>query len=135
MAARVTGRTFKADANALDIETVSLKFGKGNCTITTMVNGSERRLTCGYSEWIEGTGVVFNDLPMLTRGGLPDAQALFVASGVWTAEDTFKLTSRFYETPYYTTISFQFGADSVTIKTTVNVTFVTNDQTIVARLT
>jgi hypothetical protein len=135
MAARVTGRTYRADANALDIETVSLKFGKGNCTITTTVNGSERRLTCGYSEWIAGTGVVFNDLPMLTRGGLPDSQAAFVASGVWTAEDTFRLTRRFYETPYYTTIIFRFSGDQVEIETSINVAFIAQNNKFTARLT
>jgi hypothetical protein len=134
MAVRVTGRTFKADANALDIETVSLKFGQGSCTVTTTVNGSERRLTCGYSEWVEGKGVVLNDLPVLTRGGLPDAQASFVASGVWTAEDTFRLTCRFYETPYYTTTIFRFGGDHVEIETNINVAFVAQNHKFVARL-
>ncbi len=134
-AARVSGRTFKADANALKVESVTLNFSASVCVITANVAGVERHLTCGYGAWRNGIGAVLGEVPPEAARLIPSNELPVVASGVWTADDTFQLTTRFYETPYYTTATFRFGADQVTIATTANVTFIPNDQTFVARLT
>ncbi len=49
------------------------------------------------------------------------------ASGVWTAADTFVLTLRYYETPFYETHTFQFDGDSLLLKSAVNVAFGASD--------
>jgi len=46
-----------------------------------------------------------------------------VASGVWTAEDTFTLTLCLYETPFISTITCRFEGDRLFYDFKVNVSF------------
>ena len=44
-------------------------------------------------------------------------------SGVWTKEDTFAITLRAYETPFYNTMTLQFEGDAVKATSAMNVSF------------
>jgi hypothetical protein len=134
-AARVSGRTFKAEANDLNVESVSLNFCGSNCQITVRAGGKERCLTCGYGAWIQGAGAPFDDLPIPPPEARPGDRIPVVASGVWADEDTFQLTIRFYETPYYTTTLFRFNDDQVAIESAINIFFRPLSHSFAARLT
>lgn len=56
-----------------------------------------------------------------------------VSSGVWTADDTFTLTLRYYETPFYQTLTCHFAGDQLTMDVVANVGFVVKKYTIPAR--
>ncbi len=68
-------------------------------------------LACGAGTWHEGRTTLFDHSPC------------FAGSAVWTAEDTFVMTLRFYETPFVYTATCKFDGDQVTIDADVNVAF------------
>jgi len=45
------------------------------------------------------------------------------ASAVWTAEDHLQLTLRYYETPFYRTITCTFSGDQVSLAVQTNISF------------
>jgi hypothetical protein len=45
------------------------------------------------------------------------------ASAVWTAEDYLQLTLRYYETPFYRTITCTFSGDQVSLAVQTNISF------------
>ncbi len=110
VAARISGRAYKVDTNAGGVETISLDFADDCCVITTKTASGEHRAACGYGAWQEG------------RGTLLDDDTRVVASGVWTAEDTFTMTMRLYETPFYYTVVFKFTDGQVAINGDANAT-------------
>jgi CubicO group peptidase (beta-lactamase class C family) len=134
-AARVSGKTFKAEANDLNVETVSFDFTWASFTITAQANGRKRSLTSGYGEWIPGEGMLFDDLPIPPPQARPGDHDPFVASGVWVDDATFQLTMRFHETPYCTTYTFRFSDDQVAVEANINVFFRPLSFSFTARLT
>ncbi|HEX7433429.1 MAG TPA: hypothetical protein VF326_07205, partial [Anaerolineaceae bacterium] len=62
--------------------------------------------------WQEGFTTLFE------RGPQP-----IVTSGIWTAEDTYVLTLRAYETPFYYTMICHFQDDTLTVTSEMNVSF------------
>jgi hypothetical protein len=44
-------------------------------------------------------------------------------SGVWTAPDTFQITLRHYESPFYQTITCQFNDTGASLQSAMNVSF------------
>ena len=116
-AAEVSGRTYKVDANDLKVESIAVDFTETGCTVT--VNNAargEQTFPCGYSDWQKGQTNLYND-PW-------DAEPKrTVASGAWTADDTFTMAVRLYETPFFHTINFRFTGDDLTLETRINVAF------------
>ena len=50
-----------------------------------------------------------------------------LASGAWTSADTFVLTVRYYETPFYDTHTFQFEQDSLLLSSGINIALRTRE--------
>ena len=112
IAAGVSGRFYKVDPNETDIEAIRIEFGEANCMYTVKTKNGESRIPCGYGEWVEGETALFVSDPWR-----------IVTSGVWTAEDTFAITIRSFETPFVHTFVGQFVEDRLNIELSANVSF------------
>ena len=121
LAAQVTGQQYTVEANELGIKAVSLEFSDSLCTLTMQEATGEEQITAGYGEWHKGSTALFGE-----------PARVVAASGIWTADDTFLLTARLYETPFVHTLTFRFSGDDLHIETDVNVTFLTQQQSLVA---
>lgn len=114
MASQVSGQTYVVDANALQIETLSLNFAETECTLRVKTAATEELITCGYGEWLPTQTMLFNQ-PLLFD------QTPATASGAWTADDTFTVIVRLYETPFFHTLTCHFAEDELMIEVQINV--------------
>jgi CubicO group peptidase (beta-lactamase class C family) len=117
-AAQVTGRTYAVEINNLPIASITLEFGASQGCITTRIANTDYPIAFEYGAWHQGTSKLFFGIPPVLT------QTSILASGVWSANDTFTLTMRFYLTPYFQTITFHFEKDRLTIDLAVNVSFI-----------
>ncbi|MCL4250582.1 MAG: beta-lactamase family protein [Anaerolineae bacterium] len=113
-ASRVSGQTYAVDTNALQIETIALDFTTAGCVVSVRTAAGDATIACGYGLWQRGENSLFNR-PWLS-GRTPVA-----TSGAWTAEDTFTMIVRLYETPFFHTLHFHFAEDELMIESRVNV--------------
>jgi CubicO group peptidase (beta-lactamase class C family) len=116
MVSNVSGRTYHLSANELGFETVALEMTDSGCTMTVQKAGSTQRINGGYGAWAQGETMLFNE-PWRPQ---PRRTA---ASGAWTADDTFTMLVRLYETPFYQTMTFRFTGNTMTLETLQNVWF------------
>lgn len=114
LAARVSGRTFEVDTNALKIEAVTLNFAQAGCTVRLKTPTGEETLSCGYDAWQHGQTSVFNSR------WIPDGFTPIVASGGWMTVDCFTMIVRLYKTPFFHTLEFNFIGDEMMIETRIN---------------
>jgi hypothetical protein len=121
LASVVSGRLYKVEPNETDIEEVMLEFGATTCTYIVKTKHGDSHITCGYGEWVEGETALF--IPQPWR---------ILTSGVWTAEDTFAITIRSFETPFVYTFVGQFAEDRLNIELSANVSFGLKDFSLVA---
>ena len=126
IASQVSGRTYRVDANDLEIETVSLNFTGSGCTVRVKTAMGEETIPGGYGAWRQGQTTLF-DNPWLV--GLKP----FVASGAWTAEACYTMVVRLYETPFYHTLVFHFVGDELMAEVRVNVSFESANVVLTAR--
>lgn len=118
MAATVSGKQYQIEAGAPNpdprvptLKTMTFDFAQAGCTITIRTDKDEQQFTCGYGTWQEGSLTLFPHSPKL------------ISSGVWSSENTFTITQRFYETPFCHTLNCQFKGDDLSIDANVNVSF------------
>ena len=78
----VPGAVYTFSTNAQKVESVALELAERSTevTIVSKINGTERRLVCGVSEWKQGK---------MAFGTGPEQPV--AASGAWTADDTYCL--------------------------------------------
>lgn len=111
VAASVSGKTFQIDANPDGFQSIAFDFAETGCTVTLHNTRGEHHFTCGYGAWQAGAAAIYEHSPCL------------VASGVWTADDTFVITQRYYETPFYYTTTCRFSDSRLEVNQQVNVSF------------
>lgn len=112
---RISGRTYEVDANDLGIETITLDFADVGCTVSIKTTVGEETIPCGYGVWQRGLTALFN-------GRLTSASAPIASSGAWTADNSFTMVVRLYETPFYHTLVYHFIEDEMMVETRVNIT-------------
>jgi CubicO group peptidase (beta-lactamase class C family) len=113
-AIRMPKRSYKVDANPLNIETISFNFSEAGCTATIKTDKVEDSITAGYGTWQASRSNVFN------RPRWVDPVAS-VSSGAWTADDTYTMVIRLHETPFYHTLVCRFTETQLTIESRINV--------------
>jgi len=113
-AKRVSGKTFRFDANDAKIETITPTFRGNRCTLVLRDGKGERKIESGDGEWVRGAGTITAPL-----AGTIDAKV--AARGAWTADDTYELTLCFYETPFIQTLTWKFTGDQVAVTSKMNV--------------
>jgi CubicO group peptidase (beta-lactamase class C family) len=116
-AAKVSGRSYKVDANDLKIETIAFAAMDSSPTVTIKKVGQDAQpITSGYGVWTQGQTTLLNDF-------WETAPKPIAASGAWTFDDTFTMVVRLYTTPFFHTFTFQFAGDKLTIQTRANAGF------------
>jgi CubicO group peptidase (beta-lactamase class C family) len=115
-AAKVSGRIYTVDTNEAKVETIVFNFAGSDCTVSIKTAAREALIPCGYRVWQEGQTNLFN------QPWHSDAVPI-TTSGAWTADDTFTMVVRLYETPFFHTFAFRFTGDQLTVETQVNVGF------------
>ena len=117
-ASRISGRHFRAAANADGIEDFSFTFDGDRCVFTMRDGRGEHTVDVGVGRWIEGrTSITGNKLHHQYQ---PDSM-LVVAGGQWTAADTFEMTWQFAETAFRDTVVCRFVDDHMSFDRSVNV--------------
>lgn len=111
VAASVSGKTYHLETNELGVQSISFDFSEHEWSAAMQQPQGKNHFKGGYGVWQFGEAAIYEHSPCVA------------ASGVWAAEDTFVMTLRFYETPFYHTLTCQFTEDRVTITTKVNVSF------------
>ncbi|MBX3064772.1 MAG: serine hydrolase [Anaerolineae bacterium] len=114
LASEVTGRTYKVDANELQVETITLNFSESDCTLSITRSKGEETIPCGYATWLHGQTSLFNEESVTNP-------QLAAACASWLAADSLKLIVRLYETPFYYTLVFHFVGTELMLETQVNV--------------
>lgn len=116
IAAQVSGQIYRAEANHLNIETITPRFSDSGCTVTFNTAAGEETITCGYGTWQQGETAVLNQLGMV-------GPTLIVGSGAWTADDCFTMLVRLVKTPFVYTLNWHFTGDDLLLEAEVNVSF------------
>lgn len=124
LAAQVSGKTYRLDANPMNLESICFDFEPSVCSVTiSRLPGNYNFLDsmgrwsgpftfpAGIGEWAEST----THLSGNTQG--------LAASVVWTADDTVVLTLRFYTMPPVFTFTCQFDGDTIIIDVDANFGF------------
>lgn len=114
IATQVSGRTYRVDTNELGIETLALNFNASNWAVNVKTGTGEETIPCASGAWKQGQTSLFNK-PWL------DGLTPVVASGAWTADASFTMVVRLYETPFFQTLVFHFDGDELMVETGVNV--------------
>lgn len=116
LAARIAGKTYRLDANPLNLESVRFDFDSAVCNVTMIRQvgiynfldsmgrwSGPYTFPAGIGEWAEST----THLSGNTQG--------LAASVVWTADDTLVLTLRFYTMPPVFTFTCKFAGDDLSM--------------------
>jgi hypothetical protein len=111
-ASQVSGKTYRFAPNDLKLQTLSLTFHGDRCTMALQSETGLQMREYGNDNWIKGEGRLEGALSTRTAG-----------YGAWTADDTYKGMSCFYETPFTQTTTCVFSADQVTLTVRQNVGF------------
>lgn len=112
---QISGRTYRVDANELDVENITLNFIEDDCTISVKAAYGEVTIPCGYGKWHQGQSTALFSQPLLFD------HTPVTASGAWTADDVFSMVIRLYETPFYHTLMCHFVGESMLIEIQINV--------------
>ncbi|MCC6612397.1 MAG: serine hydrolase [Anaerolineae bacterium] len=114
IASRISGRTYALDANELNIRALTLSVAESGCTLTVQTATEEHIIACGHGHWQHGHTSLFDS--QWVSGRTPIA-----TSGAWTADDTYTMIARLYETPFYHSLVFTFDGDELLVESRINV--------------
>lgn len=114
IAPQVSGRTYRVDANDLNIETIALDFSEAGCAIKVTTAAGVETFRCGYGVWQQGHSTLFQQPLLFGRTSIS-------TSGAWTADDTFTMIVRLYETPFFHRLDCHFAGDEMLVESQINV--------------
>ena len=114
-AGRISGRTFKLDANGLDMDSVGFQIGEKSCVFTAQVKEAAHRITHGIESWQHGATQMPGTPPRIIAGNHPEKNYKVAASATWSDEHTLELTWRYIETPHHDSVTCKFDGDQVAI--------------------
>lgn len=120
LAAEVSRRWYEFPDNDRGIMAMALDFGSGSHALIVRTAEGETRTPIGFESWAKSPGGFANGLERAL--GVP-AQPLIATSGAWTANDTYAVKLVLYETPYYSTLTFNFDGDRLLLDSEHNVWF------------
>ncbi len=109
---RVSGCLYQVAPNPLLIETVSLQFSPTGCRLIAQTTTASETIDCGYGVWQPGQTALFKQQFF--------EHTPLVASSAWTADATFILVVRLYETPFIHTLLLHFVGDELLIEIHIN---------------
>jgi len=121
-AARVSGKSYRFEANDEKIQSATLTFDGDRCTLAVRDDRGERRVECGNREWVKGTTSI-GEPPSAGPSTRPSTDAKVAARGAWADDETDVAKLCLYETPFIRTITGKFAGDQLTLSIKVNVGF------------
>lgn len=110
--AELASRVYQMQPHESKVERLSFNFTQDGCILQIQIDGQAERLVCGRGAWVEGQTRLFAPSP-----------ARVLASATWQAEDTFKITVRYIESPFYSTLTCRFSEDKLHLQPVANVAF------------
>jgi CubicO group peptidase (beta-lactamase class C family) len=99
------------EENAFCFKDLIVSIDQDQCTLEVLSNSDQFIINCGIENWITGE--------LLFNGNLES----ILASGTWKDDNTFVITLRLIETPFYHTVTFFFEDDNIHISIITNVSF------------
>ena len=118
VAQRISGRSFRIDRNAEQVEQVRFTFADGRCLFELRDHRGTHRIDVGLADWVEGrTGMTGNTLHHQYQ---PESMVV-VAGGRWIDPATFEMTWQFAETAFRDRVVCRFDGDRLTLDRSVNV--------------
>jgi hypothetical protein len=105
-------RIYSLEENPLKFEAVTFDFHGDEAEVQFLRARTEERILVGQGSWTPGR------IKLLDR-----YSSRVVSSGRWTSADTYEMTLRFYEMPYYLTVTCRFVDNRVTMQFQQNVSF------------
>jgi CubicO group peptidase (beta-lactamase class C family) len=118
IAAKVSGKTFMADANEDEVQSLRLDFSADQCVFALKDNLGVHTVTAGLRERIEGDttmpGAKLHHEYELDRMRV-------VAGGEWRDDNTFVMTWVFVESAFRDTVVCRFDGGNLTFERSVNV--------------
>ena len=114
LAAKISGKIFKTEANPSGAQSISFRFQGGACAFTLNDAQGEYAIQCGLGKWVEGVSNMPGTPPKITVGDLRPCKV--AAGGAWRDENTLELVWRFYETPHSINVTCRFDGDKVKVE-------------------
>lgn len=114
LASQISGRSYVVDANVLMLDTITLSFSASSCMVRVRTAAGEEMIPCGYGLWKYSQSGLFGRTLLFDRTPM-------AVSGAWTAEDTFTVVMRLYETPFFYSLGCHFAGDEMMVEVRVNV--------------
>ena len=115
-----SGKIFAFEENPMGIKSVSVAFTGKTVTLTVRDGSGKHALVCGTDGWILGKTTMFREPDKRAHAASQPARPV-AAACTWTAEDTFQVTARFYETPFYFTLICKFAGNQIHVQQAINV--------------
>ncbi|GAB3174812.1 serine hydrolase domain-containing protein [Telluribacter humicola] len=117
MAAKVSGKTFKVEDNALNIQSVTFNFGKDSGTLTFKDATGTYPITVGLGKWKEGITSLPGTPPNLVVTKVRNiTSAPVAASGTWKDDNTFEMLWRYIESPHHDLVTCRFEGDTISLQ-------------------
>jgi CubicO group peptidase (beta-lactamase class C family) len=119
----VSGKVYTFEENPLGWKSISVAFAGRTTTLTMRDSLGKHALVCGTDGWVLGkTTALRENLHPVHHAPVHPPRPV-AASCTWTDEDTLLITARFYETPFYYSLTCKFNGDEITVTSAVNVSF------------
>lgn len=116
-AGEISGKHYVFEENDIGINAISLEFDDEICQISLWKDSEKEKLICGIGKWVHGE-ITTPNIPLVPKG-----KVSVVTAGTWSDKDTFIITCRLIETPFYITTIMHFDNDQVKIESKLNVSF------------
>jgi CubicO group peptidase (beta-lactamase class C family) len=118
IAAQVSGRRYRMNANERGVTAFSFAFGDKESVCTMERAWGEEAILAGWGEWRKGEAFIDRQSLFGERGRQPAA-----VSGGWTEPDTFAFRVYFYESPFCVNYTCRFAGDTLIVDSALNVAF------------
>jgi CubicO group peptidase (beta-lactamase class C family) len=115
-AAGLSGRSYTVGPNEFGLRSIAFDLDGAAHAVTMTVGTRTESIACGRDVWDLGRTSLWTE-------GWMVAPTAIATSGAWTADDTYTLVVRYYESMFHRTLTFRFDGDDVTITTDLNVGF------------
>lgn len=114
LAATLSGKEFKLEANSANFKVCSLAFTKDLVKISFKDESKSQVLAAGFHKWYESREK--SAVPPFAIRGRTDVPSKVAASATWIDEHTLVVTRRMIETPHSDQLTFFFDGAGLTIK-------------------
>jgi hypothetical protein len=115
---RISGKTFKLEANNLGLRDARFTFTNGECEFSARDSKKRHSIRSHFDgRWAQGETGLPGTPPRIISGGAPPPGTLYQVAGscAWKDDNTLEMIWRYNETPHHDTVTCQFDGDSVKI--------------------